>query len=798
MSQNRYYVWLAVALVLGAFGLRVIALPTTPPGFWFDEAYNAMDAVWMPTHEWPVFLPGNNGREALYHYLLWLAIEGWGGGIVSARLVSAMLGTLSVALIYRLGRDLFHSEAMGGWIAVLMAAGLAVSFWHVSMSRTAYRANLLPVLVLITTILFWRGWRSGHWGWYAAAGASLGLSQYTYFSARLLPLVFGLFALIVTLQNRQHWMVWRGLLVMAGSSFVVALPLLWLLVENPALFWGRTLDVATPATGLVSQLGEAIQVFGTGRDPNWRHHLPTRPLFDVISLVGFWVGLLLACWRWRTPRYLLLVLLLGVMWLPAPLSQPAHHTLRLSGVLIPFYGLVAVGLLWLVSLGLGRWRPYAGSLTLVVLLGLSGSRTTVDYFYHWANHHTVYTEFDTPIVALAQHITASEQVSAVIPHHLYGHAAFRYWLHYQGFSEEILRPEDVTSPPDTLFTSAIRPADGTPPAYVWLWREAGQPGRAYVSAVRRSPPLKTQPRQPITNVWGEVIAYQIALDPDQALAWFPTRLPTRPITATWNETHTLSHYTFEPVRVPHGESNRLDLSWQILPEQPLDRHLFVQVVDRHGQPAGQHELDPFSKKLYRWRAGDRILEQIPLRLDSTLPPSLYFVRLGFFDLETGQRLPLSLDGQPHGDTLILGPFYITAPGLLQPQFPLEHKFGAFIKLLGFTLHDRGTHTDIDLFWQVEQSPPLDYTVFLQLLDPQQNILAQNDTPPLRGLYPTSRWQPGDILVDTFTLAVPIDQLGGDNRLVTGLYNPITGERLPAFAPDGTQLMGDSVMLRPGQ
>ena len=59
----------------------------------------------------------------------------------------------------------------------------------------------------------------------------------------------------------------------------------------------------------------------------------------------------------------------------------------------------------------------------------------------------------------------------------------------------------------------------------------------------------------------------------------------------------------------------------------------------------------------------------------------------------------------------------------------------------------------------------------------QNV-AQKDTPPARGRYPTSLWDPGEIIIDEISL--PLDNVSsGRYTPVVGLYNLTTGERLLA-------------------
>jgi hypothetical protein len=90
---------------------------------------------------------------------------------------------------------------------------------------------------------------------------------------------------------------------------------------------------------------------------------------------------------------------------------------------------------------------------------------------------------------------------------------------------------------------------------------------------------------------------------------------------------------------------------------------------------------------------------------------------------------------------------------------------------------------LTLFWRTETVPAADYTVFVHLLNKQGDLVAQFDSPPAGGAYPTSLWDPGEIIVDERLLT---NLPPGQFTLQVGLYHPVTGERLPvAGEPNGT-------------
>jgi hypothetical protein len=82
-----------------------------------------------------------------------------------------------------------------------------------------------------------------------------------------------------------------------------------------------------------------------------------------------------------------------------------------------------------------------------------------------------------------------------------------------------------------------------------------------------------------------------------------------------------------------------------------------------------------------------------------------------------------------------------------------------------------------LYWQAVAPVKEDFTVFVHLLNNEGQVVAQGDAPPLAGQYPTSVWQPGELLADERQLAIPADLKAGQYRLMAGLYRPADGTRL---------------------
>ena len=112
--------------------------------------------------------------------------------------------------------------------------------------------------------------------------------------------------------------------------------------------------------------------------------------------------------------------------------------------------------------------------------------------------------------------------------------------------------------------------------------------------------------------------------------------------------------------------------------------------------------------------------------------------------------------------------------------PLAVDFNRQITLTGYHLNRPlvpGGELTLTLYWQVEAPLTVDFTVFVQLVDEENNIKAQADGKPQQGFYTTPYWQPGEEVIDVHTVPLPLDLAPGQYDLLLGLYEAETGLRL---------------------
>ena len=143
--RARGLLWWMVAVLLVAAVLRLIAFGEVPPGLYRDEAYHGLDSLDILRGNFSLYFPANNGREPLFIYLIALTVGLLGRSPFALRLVAFFAGLLTVAATGALGRALFSRR-----VGLLAAAVLAVTLWHVHLSRVSFRAVLLPLFIALT------------------------------------------------------------------------------------------------------------------------------------------------------------------------------------------------------------------------------------------------------------------------------------------------------------------------------------------------------------------------------------------------------------------------------------------------------------------------------------------------------------------------------------------------------------------------------------------------------------------------------------------------------------------------
>jgi len=129
------------------------------------------------------------------------------------------------------------------------------------------------------------------------------------------------------------------------------------------------------------------------------------------------------------------------------------------------------------------------------------------------------------------------------------------------------------------------------------------------------------------------------------------------------------------------------------------------------------------------------------------------------------------------------PHYLDASAI-QPNHPVDATLGDAVRLLGYdvALNERGPTLDVTLYWEALAPMAEDHVVAMQMVSPvpgDTTLRWNYNSWPGRGNYPTSAWQPGEVIADRYRFRLLEDDFptqAWDLHLV--IYRKETEERLP--------------------
>ena len=472
MSRKAQVACLLAGVMLVAVAFRFYDLQNYPPGLFPDEAANGEDAQLILAGDVRPFYERSNGREALFFYLQALMVWLFGVGVWQMHAASAVVGTLTILAIY------FATRIWFGKLAGLLAALLlATSHWHVTLSRTGFRAIMVPLFVALFTaavgytIAAVRRRAYGRsYGYAILAGLAFAGGFYTYIAYRVIVGVVGGIVLLLGLAALHPNIGWphfrrygTQLLVGLGAALFALLPLAVYFVDHPADLVGRAGQVSvfnpqlqdqfgggTLAGTILYSLRETLLSFFVGEgDRNWRHAVAGFPLLN--PLVGF-LFLLGVAWSLRGLSWVflkirrgdevhlgmiypyLLLLLVGMLLPVITTAEGMPHALRSVGLIFPIFCLAgtaaAVVVRWLAA----RWQAVAVGLA-VGALSVAALYDGALYFGVSRNEAAAHGAYRADLTEVVRYIRTREDTPYLVlddfslqtPHFLLSDAAGEHY-----------------------------------------------------------------------------------------------------------------------------------------------------------------------------------------------------------------------------------------------------------------------------------------------------------------------------------------------------------------------------------
>ena len=664
---QRWELWTLVALLLIGTALRLVALGDVPPGPGYDELQNVCLSERVLAGEWAIYFPENFGQESLYPTLAALAVRLLGWSVSVLRLPGALGGASSVLVLYLAGRRL------AGWRAALLAAAFqAVSFWPLIETRMALEMALLPPLAGLAMLFLARGLdEQARPRWrvlldFALTGLFLGGHVYAYTAGRVMPLLpLALLAYLLLLDRRTLRRRWPGVLLLCLVTLLVVAPLALFLHAHPEA--EQRLD---QLSGPLRALGRGdfrpvleitagtLGMFTLRGEPQWLYNIAGRPIFDPLTSLFFYAGLVLCVARLRDWRCGVTLLWLLVGLGPGLVSPPPasfNHTLAAQPAV---YLVLALGVdaarKWLA-----HRRAWAGPLMVALLLTLNVVLSCRAYFVTWAGAPEVRELYQGGITAVAHELDRLDAHDPPGPVAV-GAPYVNYWHPWNALGFDLaLRREDLS-------VRWFNPGGG------WVWPAGAGPVTFYFPTDPLGPQtfdpalegLFAADATPLLTSGDNFTAFRVArpaaleerLDAlaGTPVAWPPelARLPPPALPLVFDDRFALLGAELQEGTVLPGGELRLITYWEVLTADPTPVVAFVHITSDGQDLWGQR--DWFDVRPAGLQPGDRLVQVHPVLVKPETLPGLYHVQLGLYGPDTLLRLPIATGAEGVADRVWVG------------------------------------------------------------------------------------------------------------------------------------------------
>ncbi|MBP7963553.1 MAG: hypothetical protein KBG20_08885 [Caldilineaceae bacterium] len=694
--------WLTLLVLTGiALVMRFHRLETLPPGLFYDEAFNGLDAwklAHTPVGTWPVFLTGNQGREALYVWLMAWVHRANGLSVWSIRAVPALCGALLTPALVWLAWEVAPWLGVKQRRAFALWSGAAVLglFWSQVFARYGIRLSLFVLIETLLWAALWRAWNSDPssparvsirpaflgrlFGSFSRAtqpalppltpspahpftrsplhpftfwiltGLFAGLSFYTYLPARLLPLILLPLLVVAFWQERERLVAHLpGMAVGLVVAVLVAAPIGIYFIQNPVSFTTRVDQVTIigregrdGAQGLGANLSAVAGMFAGTGDANPRSNVPGRAALDWLLAPFFGLGLLWVLARfWRLARLWLLAGL-GVMLLPTLLSEFAPNFQRAIGA-IPFVVLLAaLGMDGAVGLLTRLWRRGAVAYLAVgwLILATSFGLTWRAYFVEWANLPDLFPAWDVGFTQVAEQIAgADDDVRTYITPRGQEHPTLAYML---------ADHPDVPMPAGFDGRICVRVATDVPARYYILPKEDFR-SEPLLTAIFPNAAVITS----VVETSGEIWAKRLE-QPGGGAVVFPEMQPQP--TPLGDGIDLLGHQLFPPAGMAAGAPFYTRLYWQVNAPPSADYTAFAHLLWRNAEgdllflAGADRPPGDGTCPTTQWLPGEVVIDELQFALPADLPAGDLFMAVGFYTPEDQQRL--GVPGTPDNQVLI--------------------------------------------------------------------------------------------------------------------------------------------------
>lgn len=229
--KNKYYIVVCFILILG-FLVRLVDINKLPAGLNQDEASAGYDAYSVLKYgvdrngqSVPIyFIAWGSGQSTLLSYLMIPFILIFGLSELTIRIPMAIIGCVSLILVYKLLKE--HNKK----IAIIGLIFFAICPWHIMKSRWALDCNLFPDLVLIAVYIIIKALKNKKMYLYYIGIAVLSISTYSYATSYMFLPIFMILLTIHLLKNK--YIKVKNAIISAIIALIIATPIIIFVIIN--------------------------------------------------------------------------------------------------------------------------------------------------------------------------------------------------------------------------------------------------------------------------------------------------------------------------------------------------------------------------------------------------------------------------------------------------------------------------------------------------------------------------------------------------------------------------------------
>ena len=373
-------------LVVASF-FRLYKLPTIPFGLNHDAAWEGSAALDMMRGNLEPYIPyaqeGSRGegiiRISVVPFMLLL-----GNDPVTIRLASIVFGIGLIIPLFFLVKNFFTKD-----LAFLTTFLVAISGWHITMSKTGWRAICVPFFATLCFYFLEKGFTTHKSRHFILSGIFFSIGTfYIYEAARILPILFVMWILYRSITIKSFLKIYKVQSTLFATAFLItSLPMMvyalnhWENFKSRSdfLFIGHQIEKQRSLAPLWENIKTSAFLFNVRA--NGYDFFISEPLVDKpvswFFPIGFFLSLFYIIQR-KNHAHLFMMLWFLISLLPGTLSVPNGN--RAIGTIPSVYFFSALGI-FTVTKALSQTLPRAR--LAIFLFGVVSILAVASYYtYH--------------------------------------------------------------------------------------------------------------------------------------------------------------------------------------------------------------------------------------------------------------------------------------------------------------------------------------------------------------------------------------------------------------------------------